>query len=525
MYRKMVKQFMKKISKQEIQYDFCLICLWSHQVFVNPLYHFVRKALNSVTSEIIEEKLYSFNPNISINNKESSLLRYQIKYPCAPALLVLAAVLEKKYSVNVISLDVEKKKLNSDDWLTIAIREISKKTKYGIMISFVSTELTQLYNFTELIKKEKKELKIIVGGVHATYNDFQLMQNFNIDYIIRGEGELTTLELCDAIVTNKDVKNIQGITYRHNGKIIRNADRNFIDLKDTPIPAYHYIKDYINEVVISTMFSRGCPYKCDYCTESAFWSSKVRYKDITKFVDELDILINKYNQHFIHIADSTFGTDKKRLSLLCDELEKRKFNAFFSVNIRPNVFKYMGEKLLIRLKNLNFVEFYMGIESADENIVETLNRYQGEENLIETLRRLKKIGIPFVKLYLMLGSPAENRNSLEKTVTLIEELLEEDLIFYATGKYFVPSVGSMLYNKIGFNDNIIPESIRLDRYNSPPIYVANNEIAEELDIYMQMIQVIQYKHYLNKCDINTQKEMKKEWEEFVSKNYCQGYYF
>ena len=521
----MVKQFMKKISKQEIQYDFCLICLWSHQVFVNPLYHFVRKALNSVTSEIIEEKLYSFNPNISINNKESSLLRYQIKYPCAPALLVLAAVLEKKYSVNVISLDVEKKKLNSDDWLTIAIREISKKTKYGIMISFVSTELTQLYNFTELIKKEKKELKIIVGGVHATYNDFQLMQNFNIDYIIRGEGELTTLELCDAIVTNKDVKNIQGITYRHNGKIIRNADRNFIDLKDTPIPAYHYIKDYINEVVISTMFSRGCPYKCDYCTESAFWSSKVRYKDITKFVDELDILINKYNQHFIHIADSTFGTDKKRLSLLCDELEKRKFNAFFSVNIRPNVFKYMGEKLLIRLKNLNFVEFYMGIESADENIVETLNRYQGEENLIETLRRLKKIGIPFVKLYLMLGSPAENRNSLEKTVTLIEELLEEDLIFYATGKYFVPSVGSMLYNKIGFNDNIIPESIRLDRYNSPPIYVANNEIAEELDIYMQMIQVIQYKHYLNKCDINTQKEMKKEWEEFVSKNYCQGYYF
>lgn len=239
MYRKMVKQFMKKISKQEIQYDFCLICLWSHQVFVNPLYHFVRKALNSVTSEIIKEKLYSFNPNISINNKESSLLRYQIKYPCAPALLVLAAVLEKKYSVNVISLDVEKKKLNSDDWLTIAIREISKKTKYGIMISFVSTELTQLYNFTELIKKEKKELKIIVGGVHATYNDFQLMQNFNIDYIIRGEGELTTLELCDAIVTNKDVKNIQGITYRHNGKIIRNADRNFIDLKDTPIPAYH----------------------------------------------------------------------------------------------------------------------------------------------------------------------------------------------------------------------------------------------------------------------------------------------
>lgn len=111
MYRKMVKQFMKKISKQEIQYDFCLICLWSHQVFVNPLYHFVRKALNSVTSEIIKEKLYSSIQTYQLIIKKVLYCGTKIKYPCAPALLVLAAVLEKKYSVNVISLDVEKKKI------------------------------------------------------------------------------------------------------------------------------------------------------------------------------------------------------------------------------------------------------------------------------------------------------------------------------------------------------------------------------------------------------------------------------
>ena len=505
--------------------DFCLISLWNTPVSINPLYHFVRKSLNEITSEEIKNRLRKINPNIKISNDEESILRYQIKYPCAPALLALAAVLEKKYNVRILSLDVEKEKYGSENWLSKVVDSISRNTKYGVLISIVSTEVTQLFKFSSLLKKNKKELKIVVGGVHATYNDVELLENSNIDYVIRGEGEQTIVELCDAIANQLDVKNIRGVSFIQNEELIRTQDRSFIDLDELPIPAYHYVEDFIDKIVVTTMFARGCPYKCDYCAESAFWSSNVRYKNIQKFVDELELLATKYNQRFIHIADSTFGINREKLKQLCDELEKRKIEAFFSINIRPNVLEYMGEEMLLRLKKLNFVEMYMGVESADPKVISSLNRNVNNTNLIETLTKIKRIGIPFIKLYLMIGSPIDSRISFEKTVAFIESLLDNELIFYATCKYFVPAIGSNIFKDIDKESKLHKDSIRLDRYNSPPLHIPQNTIAQEMDLYLQLLQVVQYKYYLKRCDESTRVRLKNEWEKFVLEHYYLGHYF
>lgn len=516
---------MNHVSDKDTKtYDFCLVSLWNEPVFVNPLYHFTRTAINTLTSPIINRKLSEINSNIAISDDEKSVLRYQIKYPFAPALLALAAVLEKKYRVYLVSFNLEREKTCETDWLNVISREIVNKTKYGVIVSFVSTELSQLMEFTSIIKRIDNEMKIIVGGVHATYNDCDLLQSNYIDYVVRNEGERTIIELCDALVYRKDVTDIEGLSYTHNHTIKRNEDRRFIDLEELPIPAYHLVDKFIDKIVLTTMFSRGCPYQCAYCAESAFWTSHVRYRNVKKFVDELELLCNVYNQHFIHIADSTFGVNKDKLIELCDELENRKINAFFSINIRPNVFQYMGENLLYRLKRLNFVELYMGVESADADVIHGLNRVQGDD-LFAVLGRLKKIGFPFIKLYLMIGSPLDSRRSFEKTVSLIEKLLEEELIFYATAKYFVPSIGSQLYNQVNGDISLYDASYRLDRYNSPPIYVPKDTIAQEMELYLQMVQVVQYKYYYNKADAVTQELLKKKWNLFVNQNYLRGHYF
>ena len=514
-------------TKENDVYDYCLVSLWCHQVSINPLYHYVRSSLNKIMSDEIQKTLYKLNPEIQIQEDEKAVMRYQVKYPLAPALLVLAAVLEKNYKVRIVSLDLEREKRNVANWLDLTIKEISEQTKYGILISFVSTELDQLLLFSKKMKLVAPDLKIIVGGVHATFNDKEIASNDNIDYVIRGEGEITSEVLCRIIKYGRknDLKHIDGITYKDGMHIIRNKDREFMNLEDTPIPAYHCISDFIDKVVITTMFSRGCPYHCEYCAESAFWTSNVRHKNVKQFVDELELLVHVYNIHYIHIADSTFGIDRKKLSELCDELEIRKLPCFFSINIRPNVFEYMGRELLIRLKELNFVEMLMGVESADEKVIEGFSRLQSYNTLENTLYELKKIGIPFVKLYLMLGSPNDTRKSFEKTIEMIENLLEKGLIFYATGKYFVPSIGSSVYSKITNPRLENCDSIQLDRYNSPPLYVPQDTIAEEMDLHLQMIQVVQYKYYLKKSSIEIQNKMYDEWLLYVKNRYERGYYF
>ena len=515
---------MNPVTNDKPKFDFCLISLWNQHVSINPLYHFTRTAIDLITAPLINQKLNEISKEIIVSTDEKTMLRYQVKYPCAPALLSLAAVLEKKYSVRIVSLDIERERIGSEEWLQTAIEEIATTTQYGVLISFVSTETTQLMKVVELFRQKKSELKVIVGGVHATYNDIELISCNNIDFVARGEGEETIVELCDSIVNRSSLINIRGITYKDAGKIQRNMDRPFMDLEQLPIPAYHLVEEFIDRIVVTTMFSRGCPYACDYCAESAFWTSRVRYKSVKHFVDELELLCNVYNQRFIHIADSTFGVNRAKLIELCNELEKREIHAFFSINIRPNVLEYMGEELLIRLRKLNFVEMYMGVESADINVVNSMNR-KICANIYTTLEKLKEIGIPFVKLYLMVGSPLDNRRSFEKTLCLVEDLLEKKLIFYATCKNFVPSIGSELYKHVSDGVKAFENSVRLDRYNSPPLFVPAGTIAQEMDLYLQLILVVQYKYYLKKSDSTTRRLLKTKWEEFVSKHYAQGRYY
>lgn len=516
---------MECLHKEKEKYDFTLLSLWSHRVKINPLYHYVRSSLGELCSATIAKKLKEIDSSIDVNNEETALMRYQVKYPCAPGLLVLAAVLEKKYKVRVLCLDVEREKINTSDWLDVVIKEIKNNTRCGVMVSFVTTELNQLKEFSHKLAQGEKKIKLIVGGVHATYNDEEILRIQGVDYVIRGEGEKTVIELAEALIEKKrTLDTIDGISYLDNNLLWRTPERKFMDLKKSPIPAYHCVEAFINKIVITTTYSRGCPYQCAYCAESKYWTSHVRFKDAKKFVDELELLNKVYNQKFIHIADSTFGTNRMALEMLCDELEKRSLKCFFSINIRPNVLDYMGEEMLLRLKKLNFVEMYMGIESADNEVVNSLNRRQKKQDVINTLKQLKKIGIPFIKLYLMLGTPLDNRGSFDATVKFVEDLLYDDLIVYATGKFFVPSLGTPLYNLVQ-ERGVIEDSVRLDRYNFPPIYVNQNLISEEMDIYFMLVQIVQYKFYLNKCPDVTKREYIKRLNDFVKENYIEGLYY
>ena len=98
------------------------------------------------------------------------------------------------------------------------------------------------------IRKVNKNIKIIVGGIHASFCYEQVLNHYGADIIVIGEGENTLVNLCNALQNNEVLESIAGIAYRENNKIILNALSSFIDDLDIlPMPDYSYAASIIEQ--------------------------------------------------------------------------------------------------------------------------------------------------------------------------------------------------------------------------------------------------------------------------------------
>ena len=487
--------------------DVLLVSVWTEPVHVNPSYQLIRNEINRCSRLLAARRLKEFMEANAERAKEyGDMVRYQDQYPYCPGLLSIAAVLEDAgYRVRCVSLDVERDLLGSENWLEEAVASLCAETRIAVGVSAVTPEYYRAIRFLELVRRFGPHIRTMIGGTHVTYIDEEPACHPAVDAVVRGEGEMTALELVERWSRGEPVEDVAGTTLLCDGVVRRNPDRELLDARQLPIPAYHLLdRETLERVHLTPTYSRGCPFQCNYCVESIFWDRRVRYKDPVRFVDELEIIIEKTNWRFIHIADSTFGISRSATEELCDELERRKLDAVFSINVRPDLFSYLGEDLVQRLAALRFVEFYVGMETVDEGLLASLNRRQSHAGLLDALHRLKEIGIPFVKLYLIVGAPGDTHEGLQNTLNAIRRMLESDLICYATGKFFVPAPGTEQFAYPGDNGYtfLTKDWNYYERYNFPPVVEHCNLSAYEIEQYVTLLQAIQLAVYRRKLGVD-----------------------
>jgi len=173
----------------------------------------------------------------------------------------------------------------------------------------------------EEIKKSKRwDIPIIVGGSHPTFFP-ELLNNPSIDFICRGEGEYALEELLDRMDKGEDLTSIPNIWTKQDGSIIKNDVRPLIeDLDLLPIPdrshydKYHFLRNNPHKKMIT---SRGCPFSCTYCYNSAFkalYRNKgrlVRRRSVKKVIEEILLLYHGGGWKTLEIVDDAFLADKK----------------------------------------------------------------------------------------------------------------------------------------------------------------------------------------------------------------------
>lgn len=256
----------------------------------------------------------------------------------------------------------------------------------------------------EGLKAKKKDLTIIVGGPEVTYEPEFFLENWQIDYVISGEGEFVLGELLTALEKGESTE-IQSVSSRQKiNKFPAQADLNKVANLDSPYTLEEDKEEMKNKVIYFET-SRGCPYQCQYCLSSL--EKGVRYFPKEYILENLKYLIDN-DAKLIKFLDRTFNINKEHTSRIFD---------FMIDNHRPNLscqFEVYADILTDEIINYlnerlpkDYFRFEIGIQSTYEPTNKAVKRRQNFELLASNIKKIMDGGKIDLHLDLIAGLPHE----------------------------------------------------------------------------------------------------------------------
>ncbi|MGC8774934.1 MAG: magnesium-protoporphyrin IX monomethyl ester anaerobic oxidative cyclase [Chlorobaculum sp.] len=371
----------------------------------------------------------------------------------------------------------------ADDLPDETIEEIIRKNQPDVvMTTNITPSIFKAQDIMKIAKKVNKNIRTIMGGIHSTFMYPQVLTEApETDYVVRGEGEEVTVNLMKAIAAGNDKEtrgDITGIAYiDEKGEVFATAAHPVIEDLDTLSPDWSlydwdkYIYTPLNCRLAVPNFARGCPFTCTFCSQWQFWR-RYRARSPKNFVDEIEILVKKYNVGFFILADEEPTINKQKFVSLCQELIDRKLDVTWGINTRVTDIM-RDEDLLPFFRKAGLVHVSLGTEAASQM---NLNRFRKETTIEENkyaIKLLQKNGIVAEAQFVM-GLEHETPETIEETYQLCKDW-DPDM---ANWTIYTPWPFSDLFKELGDRVEVRDYS----RYNfvSPIIKPDNMEREDVL---------------------------------------------
>jgi anaerobic magnesium-protoporphyrin IX monomethyl ester cyclase len=346
----------------------------------------------------------------------------------------------------------------------------------------------EAFRLAKLLKDKMPGICIVAGGPHVSALPNQVLANYpQIDFLVRGEGELTFDHLLKAMENREGYDSVRGISFRKMGEIVHNQDRDLImDLDAIPFPtitefdldAYPPWEDMGGELrrlrKAPMITSRGCPYNCVFCYRE-FWRRKFRWRSATNVVDEIERLHN-YHVRYIRFHDDCFTLSKRRVLQICDELSRRKLDDLvWACDARADS---VDAELLTRMKIAGCHLVSVGVESGSPEILKNIKKGITVEQIRLAFKIAKKVGLQ-TRAFMMVGNPGESRSTLNDSIKLLLEIRPR---YIAVGQTVVMP-GTELWKE--FRKSVPSDAIWLNEDIIYPVY-ESKDIVEKICSYAKL---------------------------------------
>jgi radical SAM superfamily enzyme YgiQ (UPF0313 family) len=274
--------------------------------------------------------------------------------------------------------------------------------------------------FLESVKKANPTCKTILFGSHPTFMPAYCLDNASVDYIVIGEPEQTILELIQHIYNGQSAKEVHGIGYRDENNDPRiNPRRPFINLDELPIPDRSLLPpkiDYFNPVVkrvpyTTAQTSRGCPFRCIFCTAPVFYGGKARFRSAESVLEELRI-IRRMGYREVFFRDETFTAYKQRNLTIAEAMIREKMDITWIANAHPDT---VDPETLKRMKEAGCHMVKFGIESGNNTLLENYKKGTTVEQNERAIRLAQEAGLE-THAHFVFGGPGETAETIEDTI-------------------------------------------------------------------------------------------------------------
>ncbi|MBF0289800.1 MAG: radical SAM protein [SAR324 cluster bacterium] len=280
--------------------------------------------------------------------------------------------------------------------------------------------------FPEAVAEAKRAksygLKTIIGGPHTIAIPRQSLIDAAADYACVGEGEITLRQLASELPLSE----VEGLLYWENGEIKQSSPKQFhkqiddfgqpdwnsIDPRSYPFAPHGMIARAFPLAPIIT--SRGCPYRCTYCSAPITAGKGMRYRDPVQVVDEIEMLIKNYGVREIQIEDDNFTIKRSHTVAICEEILKRNIKVFWSL---PNGVRIdrLDRELIRLMKRSGCYLMALGIESANQRILDMVKKRLNQKIVKDMVQEVVDAGIEAWGFF-MVGFPGETREEILNTI-------------------------------------------------------------------------------------------------------------
>ena len=361
--------------------------------------------------------------------------------------LSIINVLEKEgYSVKFFDFNYFKSKNTLKDTIEFLVHHFNPKM---VLAYSYTASIPGLKRVFRLFKKNNPNIFTIVGGQHVTFLDIETFNEFgkSLDFIVRGEGEKTIIELCEKLYKMKNFEKIDGITYKINAKLKKNKDRKLMSSEELKTLPNLSLKSYPPEELKKPLYysiniSRGCPYNCMFCSNPRFWNRRLRFRPIDKIIEDISFLNDKYNVYF-DFGDSNLPINKEIFKELIEKFDRQLNlkNNFGMILIRSNLVNKERMDMIAKfISNNPSAYITIGLENSDPEVLKIMKKPNWDTQL-QALKTIKDYGMKSIPSWIV-GLPGENLNTMARNISMLNKLNQDKLIDSTSLFIFSPLPGT-----------------------------------------------------------------------------------